>query len=214
MSSFDWLMTGSSDFSWSDLYSSTTLQTSGSYSCVQYNFNNPTSAQRMRFAINFVTANGTTIDGTLYPANGTYTIQSSVSGNMVVNYDANKVGGYWAQAECFENTTGGFYPNAGTVIVETGGDGKPYITFNSTSTILAPTSNKTTNTYKFHIGTPPSSSHDVTITNGNSTYGTLTGTTLMTVDDGSSISITNSGKTLTIDGQSVTATPNDSDYVL
>ena len=123
-----------SEFTWDDLYGSpVVLQTSGSYKCVYYRlYSTEGDFPRMRFAINYVSANERTIDGVVFPPNGTYSLSSSVSGNIVVNYDANKVGGYWVQAECFMNSGGGFYPNAGTLKVEDGGDGKPYITITST----------------------------------------------------------------------------------
>ncbi|GEM_PF-2060994 len=83
-------------------------------------------------------------------------------------------------------------------VIVTDKNGKPYLKVYDSSNRLAVT-----------IGDEPApATHTVTIANGNSSYGDLSGTTNMTgITNDSPISTSNGGKTLTIDGKSVTAIP-------
>ena len=200
-----------SDFTWDQMTNAVKANTDGSYSVYLYSFSNGTCS--FQLGISFIENASRYIDGTYYPTNGNYTISTSTNGFYVLNNNASKQGTYWCQTEIKKIGVAGFHLDGGTVIVENGGDGKPYITLTVTNHGYILTNQYPTGFYqgntnlKFHIGTPPSSNHNVTIAKNNE-YGTISRTSITDVPDGSSISLSGeNNKTLTINSVSVTAEP-------
>ena len=209
------------NYTWNDYYGQANKFTNGSYTCDNYVFvpggSDTSKSPYLRIVINCESSKRIVVNGdgwsTYFPNYGVYTINngSSLNSNIAIGnqHDVNST----TYCAIWDNNDQMVRCYSGNVNIQAGANGQPYVIFTCTEAYWSRSGdgynfNRYTRTITYTIGSPAPATHTVTIANGNSSYGDLSGTTNMTgITNDSPISTSNGGRTLTIDGKSVTATP-------